>query len=58
MLNHMNKRLQAEQTFEGAIRRILDDAIALNGADYGTLQLSWHDYLLIVDHTVRPVAAP
>src|SRR5262245_49551585 len=49
MLHHMNKRLHAEQAFQGAIRRILGDAMALNGAEYGTLQLPWGDYLLIVD---------
>ncbi len=49
VLHHMNKRLHAEQTFERAIRRILDDAMALNGAEYGTLQLPWGGHLLIVD---------
>src|SRR5215475_8338976 len=49
MLNQMNHRLHAEQTFEGTIGRILDDAMALNGAKYGTLQLPWGGYLVIVD---------
>lgn len=43
----MMKR-QVEQTFEGAITRILDNAMGLNGAEYGTLQLPRSDYLLIV----------
>jgi GAF domain-containing protein len=48
MLEHMNRRLHGQRTFADAIYRILDDARALNGAEFGTLQLCVGDYLLIV----------
>jgi hypothetical protein len=50
MLDAMKKRLLSELTFETATRRILDDAVALNGAEYGTLQLAADDKLLLVYH--------
>ena len=50
MLDQMQKRLSAERTFGRAIARILDDAMALNGAEYGTLQLAAQDRLLLVHH--------
>jgi GAF domain-containing protein len=65
-LNHMNRRLRAEQNFESAIRRILNDSMSLNGAEFGNVQLLCGDYLLIVDQrnfkppflqTFRKVAA-
>jgi GAF domain-containing protein len=49
MLDHMNRRLHGQQTFERAISTILDDARALNGAEFGDLQLCVGDHLLIVD---------
>jgi len=49
MLHHMIRRLRLRHTFEDAIRTILDDAKALNGAEFGTLQLIADDDLLIVD---------
>src|SRR5690242_8686832 len=48
-LDPMNRRLHAEKKFERAIRRILNDSMALNGAEFGNVQLLWGDYLLIVD---------
>jgi GAF domain-containing protein len=45
----MNRRLHAEQNFERAISRILNDSMSLNGAEFGTLQLPCGDDLLIVD---------
>src|SRR5690242_6698882 len=50
MLEPMKKRLLSELTFETATTRILHDAIALNGAEYGTLQLAADDKLLLVCH--------
>lgn len=49
MFDHMNRRLLAELTFESAISTILDDARALNGAEFGNLQICVGDRLLIVD---------
>lgn len=49
ILDHMIGRLRAEGKFEGAIRRILNDSMSLNGAEFGNVQLKWGDYLLIVD---------
>jgi GAF domain-containing protein len=48
MLEHMNRRLHGQRTFADAIYRILDDSRALNGAEFGTLQLCVGDHLLIV----------
>jgi GAF domain-containing protein len=50
MLDHMNRRLHRQQTFERAISTILDDARALNGAEFGNLQLCAGDHLLMVAH--------
>jgi GAF domain-containing protein len=44
----MIARLSAAATFENAIQTILDDVIALHGAEYGTLQLATGDELVIV----------
>ncbi len=49
ILDHMNNRLCAEQKFEGAITRILNDSMSLNGAEFGTLQLPSGGYLFIVE---------
>ncbi len=39
MLAQMTQRLRQRNTFEGAIETILDDVIALHGAEYGNIQL-------------------
>jgi GAF domain-containing protein len=45
----MKRRLHEQQAFELVIATILNDSMALNGAEYGTLQLVAGDDLLIVD---------
>jgi GAF domain-containing protein len=45
----MNSRLHVEKTFERAIRRVLNDSMSLNGAEFGNVQLLLGVYLLIVD---------
>ena len=47
MLTPMVERLRHNRTFEGAIRTILDDAVALHGAEYGNVQLPVGDELVI-----------
>ena len=44
----LSKRLHAARTFEEAIGTILDDTIALLGAEYGNVQLPIGDELAIV----------
>ena len=39
ILRHMTRRLVQNRAFEGTIQTILDDAIALLGAEYGNVQL-------------------
>jgi hypothetical protein len=41
ILDQMNRRLDGAESFEHAIRRILNDSMSLNGAEFGTLQLPW-----------------
>ncbi len=48
MLLPLSKRLYAARTFEAAIDTILDDTIALLGAEYGNVQLPIGDELVIV----------
>ena len=48
MLLPLSKRLYAARTFEEAIDTILDDTIALLGAEYGNVQLPIGDALAIV----------
>lgn len=48
MLSSLSKRLHAARTFEEAIGTILDDTIALLGAEYGNVQLPVGDALVIV----------
>jgi GAF domain-containing protein len=43
----MTQRLLQNKTFEGAIHTILDDVIALLGAEYGNVQLAIGDELVI-----------
>jgi GAF domain-containing protein len=47
MLAQMAQRLCAKRTFEDVIQTILDDAIALHGAEYGNVQLPMGDELAI-----------
>ena len=48
MLSALNKRLRTAETFEVAISTILDDMIALLGAEYGNVQLPIGEELVIV----------
>jgi GAF domain-containing protein len=48
MLEQMRSRLRAKKRFESAIEVILDDVIALHGAEFGDLQLPVGDELLMV----------
>jgi GAF domain-containing protein len=48
MLAQMTYRLHQKNTFEDAIEVILDDAIALHGAECGNIQLPIRDELAIV----------
>jgi hypothetical protein len=48
MLDQMTRRLQAHNTFEAAIECLLDDVIALHGAEFGDVQISVADELVIV----------
>jgi GAF domain-containing protein len=48
MLSALSKRLTETKTFEVAIATILDDVIALVGAEYGNVQLPMGDDLVIV----------
>ena len=44
----MSDRLEAEGAFEAAVRTILRDVVALQGAEFGDLQLLTNDDLIIV----------
>jgi|SRR5215203_455304 len=48
MLEQMRFRLRAKKTFESAVQGILDDVIALHGAEFGDVQLPIGDELVIV----------
>jgi GAF domain-containing protein len=48
MLEQMRSRLRANKRFEAAIEVILDDVIALHGAEFGDLQLPIGAELVIV----------
>jgi len=48
MLSALTKRLLETDTFEGSIATILRDTIAFLGAEYGNVQLSMGDDLVIV----------
>ena len=48
MLSSLNNRVRAAETFETAIAIILDDMIALLGAEYGNVQLPIGQELVIV----------
>jgi GAF domain-containing protein len=47
LVSQMTPRLLLNRTFEGAVNTILDDVIALLGAEYGNVQLSIGDELVI-----------
>ena len=48
ILSHMTRRLVRKSAFEGVVQTILDDVIALLGAEYGNVQLPIGDELAIV----------
>jgi len=48
MLSPLSKRLHAADTFEDVVETVLDDTIALLGAEYGNVQLPVGDELVIV----------
>jgi GAF domain-containing protein len=48
MLRHMTRRLVRSRDFDGVVQTILDDVIALLGAEYGNVQLPIGDELAIV----------
>jgi len=56
MLSQMTQRLRQKTTFEGALETILDDVIALHGAEYGNIQLPVDDELAIAAQ--RGLSAP
>lgn len=47
LASQMTQRLLLSRTFEGTVQTILDDVIALLGAEYGNVQLSIGDELVI-----------
>lgn len=47
ILRHMTRRLVRNRTFEAVVQTILDDVIALLGAEYGNIQLPVGDELAI-----------
>jgi hypothetical protein len=55
MLNQMKDRLFRTDVFDQAIWTILDDAIALHGAEYGNVQLLADDELVIVAQRGLPL---
>src|SRR5689334_3961745 len=56
MLEQMTQRLQAQCGFEAAIETLLNDVVALHGAEYGDLQLLVGDDLVVVAQ--RGLSAP
>lgn len=49
MLQQMTARLKAERDFEGTVRTVLKDVVALHGAEFGDVQLVVDGALLLVD---------
>jgi GAF domain-containing protein len=49
MLEQMGHRLRANRTFEDAVGTVLDDVIALHGAEFGNIQMPVGNSLIIVD---------
>ena len=56
MLAQMTQRLLQKGNFEDAIQVILDDVIALHGAEFGNIQLPVGDELVIVAQRGLPAA--
>ncbi len=56
MLEQMTQRLQVQRSFEAAIETLLNDVVALHGAEYGDLQLLVGDQLVLVAQ--RGLTAP
>ena len=48
LIEQMSARLSAQSSFEGAVEVLLDDSIALHGAELGNVQLLAGEYLIIV----------
>ncbi len=48
MLEQMTQRLHAQRSFEAAAETLLNDVVALHGAEYGDLQLLVGDDLVVV----------
>ncbi len=44
----LRDRLYAEQRFEGAVARVLTDAVALQGAEFGNVQIPTGDGVLLI----------
>jgi GAF domain-containing protein len=55
MFEQMAHRLHASGTFEAAVNTILEDVMALHGAEYGNLQLSHAGDLIIVAQRMLPL---
>jgi GAF domain-containing protein len=47
IFEQMAKRLYDQSSFESTVQLVLDDAIALHGAEFGNVQLAARDYLII-----------
>jgi GAF domain-containing protein len=56
MLEQMTQRLQAQRSFEAAVETLLNDVVALHGAEYGDLQLLVGENLFVVAQ--RGLSAP
>jgi GAF domain-containing protein len=56
MLEQMQHRLRASKTFEAAINTVLDDVMALHGAEYGDFQLCCGGDVIIVAQRKLPRA--
>ena len=56
MLEQMTQRLEAQRRFDAAIETLLNDVVALHGAEYGDLQLLVGDELVLVAQ--RGLTAP
>ena len=48
MLEQMTQRLQAQRSFEAAIETLLNDVVALHGAEFGDLQFLVGGHLVLV----------
>jgi GAF domain-containing protein len=48
LVEQMMQRLHAQEGFQGAVQVVLNDSVALHGAEFGNVQLAADDYLVIV----------